>query len=92
MKLKLTVIISIIVGTFTIVGGIIAFDERYAKYDHLCQVEHRLEQKIVYDRINNLQQRMWSLEDRYGADEARRLEEYRKLQQEKNLLDRKLRD
>lgn len=90
MKLKLSVIIVCIVGLFTIVGGLVAFDDRYAKYDQLCQVEYRLDQKIMIDKLFNLQNRQWRLQDRYGEEDAKKLEEYRALEQEKELINKQL--
>lgn len=90
MKRTLT-IISCLVALMTVIGGFVAVDARYAKESRVCQVEQRLEQKIVTDRLFHLQERMWNLEDRYGADPAQRMEEYRLLKQEWELLDRKLR-
>lgn len=41
-------------------------DSRYALARDLQLVEVRLEQKINSDQINNLQRRIWSIEDRYS--------------------------
>lgn len=57
-----------------IIGGIVMYDDRLAKSDELKEVKgdiellgKRLQQKIVSDRIHNLQKRIWALEDRYGG-------------------------
>lgn len=91
MKLKLSIIIGCVAGMFGIVGGLTAFDDRYAKGERLIQVEYRLDQKIMSDRLFNLQERMWMLEDRYGVVEAQKAGEYRRLKQEMDLLSERLR-
>lgn len=58
-----------IVGAMGIVslaiGGVIAADTRYAKSAELSTVEVRLDIKIIQDRINGIQERLWIIEDRW---------------------------
>lgn len=60
----------------------------------VMQVEMRLDSKIVGDQAAQIQQRQWSLEDRYkGKIEeapATAREEYRKLQRDREALERTL--
>ena len=49
------------------IGGVIAADTRYAKSAELSTVEVRLDIKILQDRINGIQERLWSIEDRWTA-------------------------
>lgn len=52
----------------TLWGGASFVDTRYAHQDDVVFIEMRLEQKILTDRSNQLQQRIWKIEDRYGID------------------------
>jgi hypothetical protein len=88
---RILTIISCLVALMTVIGGLMAADARYAKEQRLCKVEQRLEQKILTDRLFQLRQRMWNLEDHYGIVPAQSMEEYRLLKQELELLDRNLR-
>jgi len=47
------------------IGGVIAADTRYAKSAELSTVETRLDIKIIQDRINGIQERLWTIEDRW---------------------------
>lgn len=47
-----------------IFGAYFWMDERYALSEELKQVQQRLDYKIVGDRVNSLQERIWSIEDR----------------------------
>jgi len=64
---------------------------RQAK-DELIKTNQRLEQKIDQDRLNNLQDRLWRMEDRLQDRKPTELEkeEIRKLQMEKEQLDKSL--
>lgn len=61
-----------IVAVFTLLGilyGAAAFiDNRYAKAQEQKAVERRLDIKIEGDILNQKQDRLWKLEDRYGSD------------------------
>lgn len=86
---------SIIIAITSICTGIWAVDDRYAKDTEVVLLAARLEQKIVADRIAQLQDRIWALEDRYGgkgvpsADAAIRAE-YRHLLKQIEVEKRKL--
>jgi len=84
MKRMLTML-TIIISMITIVGTILAVDGRFAKAGDMKKLELRLEQKIYQDRSDNLQQRIWKLEDRYEERETPRevKEEIRELKKER---------
>ena len=88
---KLSTLIGISVAVCALIGSIIAVDARYATSARLEMVELRLDQKIVQDRVQALQERMWKLEDRYGKDKAQQTEEYRRLVAEREMLMKKVR-
>lgn len=88
---RLSTIIGIFVAVCGLIGSIIAVDARYATSARLEMVELRLDQKIVQDRVQALQERMWKLEDRYGKDKATQTEEYRRLVAEREMLMKKVR-
>jgi hypothetical protein len=49
-------------------GGLTWVDGRYAKCADQKAIERRLDIKIEGDVLNQKQQRLWQLEDRYGSD------------------------
>lgn len=63
---KLASIVGIVVILSTAVGGIMAADARYAKSEYVSAVEERLNVKILQDRIDAVQERMWKIEDRWN--------------------------
>ena len=89
--------IAVAVGMATLLGGVLGtaftIDSRYAKTgeiadikDYVQKIDKRLEIKILKDRANALQERMWKIEDRYGMEVAEMSEEvrlqYRELKKE----------
>lgn len=87
---RLSTIIGISVAVCGLIGSVIAVDTRYATSARMEMVELRLDQKIVEDRIQALQERMWKLEDRYGKDKAHEMEEYKRLCVEREMLMKKV--
>lgn len=93
---KLKLIIGILVGLLALAGGLASFDARWAKASYVEQLALRLDQKIIEDRLDSVQERMWKLEDRYGIHkdqwppEIR--DEYRKLEREAERLKIKLKE
>jgi len=103
-----TEIIFIIVGLVTTIYGFFQFvDARYAYAPEVSKrflsitkkvttVEDTLKYKITEDVANNTQQRIWQLEDRYGADLSRAdqsvKEEYRVKKADLEKLTKKLDD
>lgn len=83
-----------IVTLISIVFGVYFYNEkRYALAAELNLVAERLDQKISEDRSNNLQQRIWKIEDKYGNEKKMPKEikdEYRQLKNEKESIDRRL--
>jgi low affinity Fe/Cu permease len=69
-------------------------DNRYASSEDVKQIEQRLDYKITADQMNDMQNRLWTLEDRYGHNLERAndivKQEYRKLKSEKDELSKKL--
>lgn len=63
MNLKTLVTLATLIGI--VFSAYFYLDSRYALARDLQLVEVRLEQKINSDQINNLQRRIWSIEDRY---------------------------
>ena len=84
--MKVNTAIAVLVGLSTLLGTAFTIDSRYAKVDYVTQIDKRLELKILQDRANALQERMWKIEDRYGMEvsdmpEDKR-DQYRKLKKE----------
>jgi hypothetical protein len=67
-------------------------DDRYALAEALKQTQQRLDQKIVSDQLNQVQQRIWLLEDRHGKHPTDKTvaEEYRTLNEQKRELSEEL--
>ena len=65
---RVSTIIAVIIGLCTLVGIGYKYDQRLAKAEDVRQLSTRLEQKIQSDRLSNLQERIWSYEDRYGTN------------------------
>lgn len=90
LKKYLTIAVSILVFVSAIVGA----NEYLAKASELELISMRLDQKILNDRLYNLQNRVWAIEDRYGTDVTKMLEnirtEYRRLLREIEELKRRL--
>ena len=86
-------LIAVVVGFCTMMGTAFTIDSRYAKVgemsevnEYVQQVDKRLELKILKDRADAIQERMWKIEDRYGMDIAEmpedKRDQYRKLKKE----------
>jgi hypothetical protein len=77
MKLDSTgfkTLVGFLIALTTLVGTAFTVDNRYAKDEQVKQVEQqvqkvekRLDKKILKDRANALQERIWKLEDRYNG-------------------------
>jgi hypothetical protein len=92
--MKVNTVIAIAVGLSTLLGTAFTIDSRYAKTDYVEQIDKRLELKILKDRANALQERMWKIEDRYGMEvsdmpEDKR-DQYRKLKKEYDEIMKKI--
>jgi len=85
-----------IIGILAILGvffGAYQYQEmRYAKCGELKAVEQRLDYKIVSDQAQSIQQRIWTLEERYKGNIMPEsvLEEYRKLLEDKKRMEQKM--
>ena len=92
MVKKCSAILALIIAAAAVAGLIAKLDERWAKAAQVKQLEMRLDQKIDGDRMNQIQERMWTLEDRYKAVDKMPQsvrEEYRVLKDEKDRLEKK---
>ena len=63
---RIIIICSVIAGLATVIGIGANLDSRYAKAATVERVEDRLERKIINDRMDKLQERMWFMEDRWA--------------------------
>ncbi len=72
--------------------GLHNYMEKYALAEELKQTNKRLDQKIMSDQLNNVQQRIWLLEDRNKGKKMDTTvsEEYRALQEQKRELTEQL--
>ena len=91
MPKRLSLYIGIVIGVLTLITMGYKYDERLAKAEDVNKsiqaLSQRLEQKIQDDRLSNIQQRIWNLEDRYGTDKTKMppavCDTYRRLYEEK---------
>ena len=92
--MKVNTVIAIAVGFSTLLGTAFTIDSRYAKTDYVEQIDKRLELKILKDRANALQERMWKIEDRYGMEVSDmpddKRDQYRKLKKEYDEIMKKI--
>lgn len=89
---KLSLVLGIILAFMSIGGSAYQIDKRFAKAEQVQQIEWRLDQKIIKDRVEALQERIWRLEDRYYNEKMPEevKDEVRKLKHEKELLSNEL--
>jgi len=92
---RLMSIITAVVLIVSVTGAAFFLEDRYAKADDFKNNEARLTVHIAQDRIQFLQQQVWSLEDRCGKDERLMTPDqrtrYRELTVEKKRLEDRLR-
>lgn len=77
----------------TILSSAFFIDARYAQSADVQLIEQRLDEKIVQDRADNLQERIWKLEDRFGSEKNMKQEVkevYRQLKEDLKKLEQKL--
>lgn len=98
MAKRISLYIGIVIAGFTLVIMGYNYDARLAKAEDvnksIQKLSIRLEQKIQEDRLANIQERIWALEDRYGTDQSKMpvdaCDTYRRLCEEKQKIIRKL--
>ncbi|RLC88888.1 MAG: hypothetical protein DRJ03_01215 [Chloroflexi bacterium] len=96
MTTKISVYLGIIVAVITLTVFGVQYDNRIAKAEDVNKaiqgLSTRLEQKIQEDKLDNIQERIWRLEDRYGHDCSNMpqavLDTYRSLLLEKEDVER----
>ena len=92
---KISIILGLVISLTVIVGAAAKLDGRWAKTEQLVMVAQRLDQKIIQDRINAIQERLWRLEDKYGNIIANMIstvrDQYRRLLKEMKDLEKQLR-
>ena len=100
---KISTMVALAIGLCTMVGTAFTIDSRYSKIEQINEVQSfaelvdkRLELKILKDRADALQNRMWKLEDRYGMDVSKMpegvREQYRELKKEYDEIVEKLKN
>jgi len=87
MKVAASAVASLGAVIGTLYSGMQWVDNRFANKDDMHLIELRLEQKIQQDRVQQIQQRIWQIEDRYREKLQRpenqdAYDEYRKLKSE----------
>lgn len=87
--------LALILTIISLIAAYAAVEARYAKAAQVQMVELRLDQKILLDRQDNIQSRMWKYEDRYpqiaqGTAPDHSKEEYRNLQKDYKEIERNL--
>ena len=49
------------------IGGVMmGWESRYAKANEVAMIAERLDQKIIQDRMESIQERMWKMEDKWA--------------------------
>jgi hypothetical protein len=93
--MKQNQIVATIVALVTIIGGVGAALNYFAKAAELQAVELRLDQKIQGDNILRIQYRIWQLEDRYQGQDcsqwvAEDRDEYRNLKLQFDMMKKEM--
>lgn len=91
---------AVIISLITIVGALFTVDNRYAKAEDyqqtqqsIIKINERLDQKILEDRLSNIRDHIWKLQDRYPDPDSMPQEVkdiYRELIEERNKLTKQL--
>ena len=94
MKLKeLITSITAILILFGMIFGVYKYiDTRYALAEEVKKVEKRLDYKILSDQYNAIQQRIWTIQDRFQKKpmDQTTTDELRKLEQGKGEIQNKM--
>ena len=94
--MSLTKLVASIIGLLTLFGFLFGayqfFDNRYALSEEVKKVEKRLDYKILSDQYNAIQQREWTIQDRYQGKPVPQTtsEELRNLDQKKSEIKGKM--
>lgn len=94
---KIEPTVKALIAIITLIGIVFSIyfymEKRYALAEDVQKLEQRLDYKITTDQLKDVQNRMWVLEDRYYKKEMSdsTKEEYRRLLEDKKLLEEKLR-
>ena len=60
-------IFTCLVALTVLTTAIYAAEKHYAKHTHLCMLEMRIDQKWLWDRKKDIENRLWGLESEYGV-------------------------
>lgn len=78
-----------------VVGVIYSLDGRWAKAEEVVLLAQRLDMKILGDKADRLQSRIWAIEDRHGSPNKIKdpvvLQEYREILREIKDINNQLR-
>jgi hypothetical protein len=83
-------IISVVSFLIAVGAAYVSVDQRYAHAEEVKKLEMRLEQKILEDRSQSIQERIWRYEDRAERSRSRApelVDAMRRLQSEKTAVD-----
>jgi len=87
---KVALIVTMIVGGFSIIGGLWAFDCTYTRAGDHRQLKQRFERRLLMDDARDLERRMWDLERYYGRDKAQQSREYQEIKSRRDMMLREL--
>ena len=74
---KIRNILGVVIATGAVIGLLFSFNAYVAKAKDVRQLEIRLDQKIIQDRVDFLQEQVWKFEDRYGFKVSKMKEDIR---------------
>lgn len=88
----LTIVMSLIAFASIIWGAQAYLYNNFASASEVQQLEKRLDVKILEDRLSNIQDRVWKIEDRYFEQRIPKetVEQMRILNNEKNKIEKEL--
>ncbi len=73
-------------------GGFFWIDAHYASCEDVKKIEKRLDYKILSDQLQSIQQRIWTIKDRFEGKkmDTTTKEEYQKLESDKEHVSNKI--
>lgn len=63
---NISIVLGIVISLTVVMAKVSNIDARYAKAAEVEQIAKRLDNKIIQDRMEKIQERMWAMEDRWG--------------------------
>ena len=87
---KMVLAVSLIVGGFSLIGGLWAFDCTYTRAEDHRQLKQRIDRRLLMDDARDLERRMWDMERYYTPAKAQQMREYQEIKSRRDMMLREL--